>query len=174
MKRFISVVSLILASGLALQAADRYLIKFRGTIRSPAGKVHVTEADLVRTNGNVLVAVVDTNSAAADFLQIVEADSSGQNTIALGQQVHSWGKVYSHANRKFLCDLFDGANNFRTNVSGVMPSQRIEVLVNGRITPGSPQKEPTKIRASINGIWNSPSNATFRGTMTGTIIPPPI
>ena len=81
MKRFICIVSLVLASGLALQAADRYLIKFRGTITSPAGKVRVTESDLVMRDTNVLVAVVSTNLPAANFLQIVEADPTGQTTV---------------------------------------------------------------------------------------------
>jgi hypothetical protein len=172
MKRFICIVSLILASGLALQAADRYLIKFRGTITSPEGKVRVTEADLVRSNGNVLVAVVSTNIATANFLQIFEADSTGQTNVV--QQVRNFAKAYDFIHRRFICDLFDGANSFRTNVSGVLPVSNAELLLKGRITPASAEKDPLKIRASMFGVWNSLSNATFRGTMTGTIIPPPI
>src|SRR5215212_2895726 len=110
MKKLTCIALCTVLGSLALTAADQFIVKFRGTIITPEGRTRVKETDLVRTNGNTLVLVVDTIAVSGNFLRFYEADSTGTNILV--EQVQNYGKVYNHRNRKLVADLYDGDNKF--------------------------------------------------------------
>ena len=168
MKKFVLIILAASLGSTALLGADTFLIKFSGVITTPTGRTRVKETDLVRTNGNVLVAVVDTNQVSEQFLRIWEADSTGTNLLRAN--IESYGKALDASGRRLTVDLFAGfLGGFDPNVGNILPNSHGEILGQGLITPSV--HAPKSIRLSFSGVWNSASNAVFKGTMTGKLIP---
>lgn len=161
MKKLSLFIALALFTALTAHA-DNYVIKFRGTIISSTGRVRVTEADLVRTNGNILVYQIDT--AAKEF-NIVESDSTGVENF--GEQAHSDDAAVNSSGRVFATDLHDG-DGFADNV-GSLPVFDGRLFGTGRIALAG--GTPKSFRMTVNGIWNVDDNSVFKGVITGRRLP---
>lgn len=163
MKKLSLFIALVLFAGLSAHAADHYILKFRGTITSPDGKIRVKETQLVTTNGNTLVMNVDLSGADFD---VFESDPTGVDELQ--ENTHNDTSFALANGHGFATDLHFSAG-FAGNVGNV-PTFEGRLIGVARIS--FKKGNPKGFRMPVSGIWNPDDNSTFKGTITGVIVPP--
>jgi hypothetical protein len=162
MKKLTFCCAIMLLSGWTTWAADNFLVKIRGSITGPDGRVRVYESDLVLSGEQRLTMQID---ATNHIFDLVQTDDTGTNVIR--QETHAENAAVTANHRSVTFDMQEN-EGFSGNIAnlGVFNGRLIGT---GRIS--YVRGVAKSVRFSVIGVWNPVENSTFKGIITGKRIP---